>query len=114
VRVLLVDDEPGVRLLVGKHLARQGWRVDKVLDGDEALSASANVSYDAVVLDHRMPGRTGLEVAAELGPSPPVVLFTAHVDHATEDAAARVGCALVEKGDLDALVAAIEGVARGS
>lgn len=114
MRVLLVDDEPGVRLLVGKHLARLGWRVDKVLDGEEALSASSNVTYDAVVLDHRMPGRSGLEVAAELGPTLPVVLFTAHADRVTEDAAAQVGCTLVEKGDLDALVAAIEGAAARS
>lgn len=113
MRVLLADDEPGVRLLVDKHLSRCGWRVDKVLDGREAIAASANVDYDAVVLDHRMPGRSGLEVASQLAPELPVVLFSAHLDDGLRQAADDVGCRVVAKADLDGLVAAIEEVVGG-
>jgi two-component system, chemotaxis family, chemotaxis protein CheY len=112
VRVLLVDDEPGVRLMVAKRLSRCGWRVDKVLDGEEALSASSNVEYDAVVLDQRLPGRSGIEVAAELSPDLPVVLFTAHLDRITQGAADAAGVRVVEKGDLEGLVLALEEAAK--
>jgi DNA-binding response OmpR family regulator len=108
VRVLLVDDEPAVRLTVAKQLHRRGWRVDKVMDGDEALSASSNVAYDAVILDQRLPGRSGIEVAAELAPDVPVVLFTAHLDQVTQGAADEAGFPVVEKGDLGGLVSAVE------
>lgn len=114
VRILLADDEPTVRFLVGRHLADRGWRVDKVIDGDEALHASANVHYDAVVLDHRMPGRSGLEVAHELAPDLPVVLFTAHVDDTVRAAADDAGYPVVAKDDLDGLVAAIEEAASAA
>lgn len=108
MRVLLVDDEPGVRLMVAKRLARRGWQVDKVLDGEEALSASSNVTYDVVVLDQRLPGRSGIEVADQLAPGPPVVLFTAHLDQATQAAAEAAGVRVVEKDDLEGLVRALE------
>lgn len=114
MRVLLADDEPGVRLLVGKHLSRCGWRVDKVMDGEEAIDASHNVAYDAVVLDQRMPGRSGLEVASELAPDLPVVLFSAHLDDTLRAAAGDAGCRVVAKNDLDGLVAAIEAATNGS
>ncbi len=111
VRVLLVDDEPEVRLVVGKHLARRGWTVDKVLDGGEALAAASNVTYDAVVLDQQLPDRTGLEVAGRLDDTLPVVIFSAPSDRGLCDAAAQAGCRVVDKDDLDALVAVIEEVA---
>lgn len=114
MRVLLVDDEPGVRLLVGKHLSRCGWRVDKVMDGQEALAASSNVAYDAVVLDQRLPGRSGLEVAHELDPDLPVVLFTSTLDPTVRGAAADAGCRVVAKDDLDGLVATLEELAHPS
>lgn len=114
MRVLLVDDEPGVRLMVAKRLARRGWQVDKVLDGEEALSASSNVTYDAVVLDQRLPGRTGIEVAEELAPGLPVVLFTAYLDTATQVAAEVAGVRVVEKDDLDGLVRALEEAVPGA
>jgi DNA-binding response OmpR family regulator len=111
MRVLLVDDEPGVRLLVGKRLTRCGWQVDKVLDGEEALDASHRVDYDAIVLDQRLPGRSGLEVVEELDHDVPVVLFTAHLDDTVRAAAHDAGCHVVDKTDLDRLVAVIEDVA---
>jgi CheY-like chemotaxis protein len=111
VRVLLADDEPGVRLVVGKHLRSRGWRVDKVVDGEEAIDASHRVAYDAVVLDQRMPGRSGLEVAEHLGPDVAVVLFTAHLDDTIRGAAGDAGCRVVAKTDLDGLVAVIEDLA---
>lgn len=112
MRVLLVDDEPGVRLLVGKRLSRCGWRVDKVLDGEEALNASHRVDYDAIVLDQRLPGRSGLEVVHELDEDVPVVLFTAHLDDTVRAAADDAGCRVIDKTDLDGLVAALEDVAH--
>lgn len=108
MRVLLADDEPEVRFVVGRHLSRCGWQVDKVIDGEEALDASRNVAYDAAVLGLLMPGRSGLDVATELSRDLPVVLFSAFLDPTARHAADDAGCRVVDKTDLDGLVAALE------
>jgi len=65
-RILVVDDEPDITALVAYHLARAGYRVKTAGSGPEALEAIAAEPPDLVVLDLMLPGRSGLEVLAEL------------------------------------------------
>lgn len=65
-RILVVDDEPDITALVAYHLARAGYRVKTAGTGTEALEAVAAEPPDLVVLDLMLPGRSGLEVLAEL------------------------------------------------
>jgi len=65
-RILVVDDEPDITALVAYHLARAGFRVKTAGTGSEALEAIATEPPDLVVLDLMLPGRSGLEVLAEL------------------------------------------------
>ncbi len=58
-RVLLVDDESGIRKSVGKFLRRYGFQVTDVGDVESALTALRQQSYDAIVSDLRMPGISG-------------------------------------------------------
>lgn len=67
-RVLLVDDEPGIRLAMRKWFERNGWTVDEADDGH-----GANVQLDAVhtgyaliVCDLHLPGQNGLDVATRV------------------------------------------------
>jgi two-component system, chemotaxis family, chemotaxis protein CheY len=82
-RVLLVDDEPDVRFMTRLTLTRAGWELTEAGSGDEALSLAAEASFDAIVLDQRMPGLTGIETARELRSAQrhtcPIVLFSAYL-----------------------------------
>jgi len=65
-RVLVVDDEPDITALVAYHLARAGYRVKTAATGTEALEAVEAEPPDLIVLDLMLPGRSGLDVLADL------------------------------------------------
>src|SRR5450759_3253396 len=65
-RILVVDDEPDITALVAYHLARAGFRVKTAATGPEALESVQAEPPDLIVLDLMLPGRSGLEVLAEL------------------------------------------------
>jgi two-component system response regulator MprA len=80
VRILVVDDEASVRASVVAALARVGYTVETANDGDQALKRLAAATYDAVVLDVRMPEIDGLEVCRRLRAQrdhTPVLMLTA-------------------------------------
>ena len=79
-RVLLADDDDDIRETLAMALADQGWQTVEARDGNEALSRAASEQFDALILDHRMPGLLGGEVHQKLrerGSSTPVILITA-------------------------------------
>jgi two-component system response regulator AtoC len=88
-KILVVDDEEGLREFLAEALAGDGHAVDSRADGQEALDALARQSYDLLVTDLRMPNVDGLEllrrVRAEL-PEMEVLVLTAYgsVDTAVE------------------------------
>jgi DNA-binding LytR/AlgR family response regulator len=76
--VLIVDDEAPARRRLARMLARldEVEIVGEAADGDEALERIRETAPDVVLLDIRMPGRDGLEVATSLGGDGPHVIFT--------------------------------------
>lgn len=67
-RILVVDDDPGARLLVGRGLQRAGHRVQQAGGATEALElVETKGSPDAVVLDVSMPQMDGLELLGRVG-----------------------------------------------
>ena len=82
--ILLVDDDPSVRKIVGDMLERSGHRVIAAADGVLALTAlQARNDIDLVIADHRMPGMDGLTLTRrikELKPDLPVVIMTGYGD----------------------------------
>jgi two-component system response regulator MprA len=80
VKVLVVDDEPGVRSALQRALALERHEVQLAEDGQQALDALAESAVDAVVLDVMMPRIDGLEVCRRLraaGDRTPVLMLTA-------------------------------------
>jgi two-component system NtrC family sensor kinase len=65
-RVLVVDDEPSIRSAVTSYLRSHGHTVDTVGSGKEALALVAQRTYDAILLDLRMPDMPGDALYAEL------------------------------------------------
>ena len=82
--VLLADDEEGIRKTLGRALREEGHDVVAVGRALEAQRQLAERAFDVLVVDHRMPGKTGLELIRELAVSAPeaerpqVVMMTAH------------------------------------
>jgi DNA-binding response OmpR family regulator len=62
MRILVVEDDPALRLGITRTLQAEGWQVDAVTDGEYALAATATESYDAAVLDLGLPRRDGFGV----------------------------------------------------
>ncbi|MEI9478347.1 MAG: PAS domain S-box protein, partial [Deltaproteobacteria bacterium] len=60
-RILVVDDEEGIRKLVSTILTRNGHSVDTTGDAAEALTMLESAGYDIVLMDIRMPGMSGME-----------------------------------------------------
>lgn len=106
-RVLIVDDEPSMRYLERIMLEARGMAVEEAASGQEALSAAGDAAFGAIVLDFRMPGLTGLEVARELrerGVRTPTLLYSGFLDPTVAREAAELGCDLLDKSDTDGLV----------
>lgn len=99
ISTLIVDDESDVRAMVRLvvETANQGLAVSgEAADGLEALSAWRDQQPAIVVLDNKMPGMTGLEVARQIlaeDPTQKIVLFSAYLDDATSTEALSLGVA---------------------
>jgi DNA-binding response OmpR family regulator len=79
--VLVVDDEPNIRLVFRTTLEPDGYTVDEASDGQGALDRLGAVPVDVVLLDLLMPGLGGMDVLRRLrerGDDTPVVVVTAH------------------------------------
>jgi two-component system, OmpR family, response regulator len=61
-RLLVVEDEPGLRMVVQSELQRAGYEVDALTSGLEAIARLSKERYDLVVLDVTLPGKSGIEV----------------------------------------------------
>jgi DNA-binding response OmpR family regulator len=88
-RILIVDDEPNVRLMFRTALATLGAEIAVAEDGESALDRLERQSFDLVMLDLKMPQVDGMETLRRLrerGDDTPVVIVTAHGDvpHAVE------------------------------
>ena len=80
-RVLLVDDEVAFTTNMSKILARRGFEVRAVNDGESAVEAIEDEEYDVVILDLRMPGMDGmaaLKVMKRKRPLLEVIILTGH------------------------------------
>ncbi|WP_037042940.1 response regulator transcription factor [Pseudonocardia halophobica] len=79
-RVLVVDDEPGVRTALARGLTAEGMEVVAVGDGNSALRAALTGGFDAVVLDIILPGLSGYRVLERMraaGVDTPVLMVSA-------------------------------------
>jgi two-component system response regulator AlgR len=117
MRVLLVDDEPLARERLRRLLGEiQGVElVGEAADGKAALSATAALQPDLILLDIRMPGMDGMAVARHLAtlPRPPRVIFTtAYGEHALEAFEAQAIDYLVKPVRKERLAQALERAAQ--
>jgi len=80
-RVLIVDDDAGMRAALEARFERRGWRVDLAVNASEALGKFRPALHPLVITDVRMPGRDGFELMREVQATAPrtaVILLTAY------------------------------------
>jgi two-component system OmpR family response regulator len=80
MRVLVAEDDEGLRSVLERGLQESGYTVDAVGDGEAALHHFDTYEYEVAILDWRMPKVTGLEVTQRLrrrGSALPILLLTA-------------------------------------
>jgi two-component system response regulator AtoC len=94
IRVLVIDDEAGLRRFLVKELAARGFVVDSAGSGEEGLRKIAEAVHDVVLLDMKMPGMDGLAALREIRrqePAPEVLILTGQGSVETAVAAMRAG-----------------------
>ena len=80
MHLLLVEDERKVASFIARALRENDYAVDLAETGEKALECAAHVSYDAILLDIRLPGLSGIQVCRELrqaGVETPIMMLTA-------------------------------------
>jgi len=93
-RILIVDDEPGIRQSLKGVFEDEGFATESVSSGEECLKKIAQSAFDLVLLDIWLPGIDGLETLRrlrELSPSTRVIMISGHATIATAVAATKLG-----------------------
>ncbi len=114
-RILIVDDDPGIRRVLGKFFERNGHTVIEAESGERALEFIAAAAPDAIVSDIMMPGMSGLEFHQRLSATnarllPRLVFLTgSSYLPAIHDTIERLGVPLLGKlNDLQLVVDAVQ------
>jgi DNA-binding response OmpR family regulator len=79
-RLLIVEDDEGIRIPLTRALEREGYAVDGVANGEAALRSAAAGDHDLIIVDVGLPGMDGLEVCRRVRaerPSVPILFLTA-------------------------------------
>jgi two-component system copper resistance phosphate regulon response regulator CusR len=80
MRILVIEDDPTVGQYVKRGLEEHRWAVDLVADGEEGERRASSEAYDLIILDMRLPGKSGMDVLQSLrakGFERPVLVLTA-------------------------------------
>lgn len=86
MRVLVAEDDDGLRSVLERGLRENGYAVDAATDGEQALHHLQTYEYEVIIVDWRMPKVSGLEVIQQLrrrGSGIPVLMLTA-LDEASD------------------------------
>ena len=84
-RILIVEDEPSIALVLEDDMRREGYATELATDGDSAARMAVSGSFDLILLDVMLPNKDGFEVCREVrraGIKAPIILLTARTQEA--------------------------------
>ena len=118
-KVLVIDDEPGVRELISEALSLSEITAVQATDGLEALSFLRRERFDLLILDINMPKLDGLALLEKLrteGASVPVLMLSARADKANINQSLRIGADdyLTKPFSIEELVLRVKAILRRS
>ncbi|MGH9177444.1 MAG: response regulator [Acidimicrobiales bacterium] len=109
-RVLVVEDDDDMRHTLWVLLEQRGWVVEEAPDGETALDRWSNAPDGIVLLDQRMPGMSGIEVARRMrkgGYDGPILLYSAYLQPELESKAAALDVQTLSKANFTELFDAL-------
>jgi two-component system copper resistance phosphate regulon response regulator CusR len=117
MKVLVIEDDPTVGSFIKRGLEEQRWRVQLTTDGEDGERLAGSESYDVVILDMRLPGKSGLDVLQSLrakGFEKPVLVLTAQdaVDAKVRTLRAGADDYVTKPFAFEELLARVEALAR--
>ena len=117
MKILVIEDDPTVGQFVKRGLEEQRWGVDLVADGEEGERWARSEAYDLIILDMRLPGKSGLDVLRDLrarGFERPVLVLTAQdaVDAKVQTLRAGADDYVTKPFAFEELLARVEALAR--
>jgi CheY-like chemotaxis protein len=112
--ILIVDDDPDIRVLLRSILKSSGFHCDEAWNGLEALEKIETHAYALILLDYSMPLMNGLEVIQRLAQKswnsrPKIIMMTAHTDETIRNQAIEAGAKAVlsKPFDIDEVISTI-------
>lgn len=117
LRILLVEDEPGLALTVSDLLTIEGYRVETAADGEAGLAKAMGGNFDLLILDVMLPKKTGFEVCRELrhaGSAIAILMLTARAQVLDRVVGLKIGADdyLAKPFDPAELLARVEALLR--
>jgi two-component system, OmpR family, response regulator len=117
MRILVIEDDPTVGQYIKRGLEEHRWAVDLVSDGEEGERRASSDAYDLIILDMRLPGKSGLDVLSALrarGLQRPVLVLTAQDAVDAKVTALRAGADdyVTKPFAFEELLARVEALAR--
>src|SRR5688572_20904711 len=117
MRILVIEDDPTVGQYVKRGLEEHRWAVDLVADGEDGERRASSEAYDLIILDMRLPGKSGLDVLRSLrarGVERPVLVLTAQdaVDAKVTTLRAGADDYVTKPFAFEELLARVEALAR--
>jgi two-component system copper resistance phosphate regulon response regulator CusR len=117
MKILVIEDDPTVGQFVKRGLEEQRWGVELVADGEEGEQRASSGAFDLVILDMRLPGKSGLDVLTALrgrGFERPILVLTAQdaIDAKVSTLRAGADDYVTKPFAFEELLARVEALAR--
>ncbi|MDS1030363.1 response regulator [Bacillota bacterium LX-D] len=114
-KILVVDDQPGIRHLVAEVLEENDYEVTLAANGQEALSVMHKTKPEVVLLDMKMPDMNGLQVLQQMnssGENIPVIMMTAFDEQNLIEQAEELGAKgfLAKPFDINQIIEAVSNI----
>jgi two-component system alkaline phosphatase synthesis response regulator PhoP len=118
-RILLVEDEAGLRLTLPDRLRSEGYVVETAADGEEGFRLGSKGGYDLLILDVMLPGKNGYDICRDLrqsGHREPIIMLTARGQTVDKVLGLKLGADdyLTKPFEMMELVARVEALLRRS
>ena len=118
-RILLVEDEPGLRLTLQDRLQAEGYGVETASEGDEGFAKASAGGFDLIILDVMLPNRSGIDICRDLrqsGHNTPILMVTARSQTVDKVLGLKIGADdyLTKPFEMLELLARIEALLRRS
>lgn len=118
-RILIIEDDPSITLMVRNNLEYEGFKVSSVADGRQAIQAARSFMPDLILLDLMLPGLDGFEICRAISQSSlgiPVIILSARSQSADKVRGLELGADdyITKPFSLDELLARVHAVMRRS